>query len=229
MTRKNMNILLTGVTKGLGRAMTERFLESGHIVLGCGRSEQAIEELRARHQGSHDFQVIDVADAGQVRGWAARILDRWGAPDYLINNASVINRNAPLWEVPAEEFSAVIDINVKGTANTIRSFLPAMIDRGTGIVVNFSSTWGRTGAPEVAPYCAAKWAIEGMTRALSRELPLGMVAVALNPGIIDTEMLRSCMPESASGFPDPDTWSRRAVPFLLGLEASDNGSSLTAP
>ena len=89
-----------------------------------------------------------------------------------MNNAATINRNAPLWKVPAEEFSRVIDVNVKGVVNVIRHLLPAMIERSHGVVVNFSSWWGRSGAAEVAPYCATKWAIEGLTRAMAAELPV---------------------------------------------------------
>ena len=110
------------------------------------------------------------------------------------------NRNAPLWKVPADEFSRVVDVNVKGVANVIRHFLPAMIKRRRGTVVNFSSWWGREGAAEVAPYCATKWAIEGLTRAMAAELPCGMAAVPVIPGIIDTAMLRSCFGAFAEAF-----------------------------
>ena len=114
-------------------------------------------------------------------------------------------------------------------ANVIRAFLPSMLTRGTGVIVNFSSGWGRSTSPEVAPYCATKWAIEGLTRALADELPRGMAAVPLNPGIINTEMLQSCFGPSASSYPDADAWARRAVPFLLRLGPKDNGKPLTAP
>lgn len=224
-----MIVVITGVTRGLGRAMAVRFLEAGHIVLGCGRSASAVEELRRLRTGTHDFDAVDIADPEQVDAWASRLIGTWGPPDYLVNNAGLINRNAPLWEVPPEEFSAVVDVNIKGTANTIRAFVPSMVERKAGVIVNFSSGWGRTVSPDVAPYCATKWAIEGMTRALAQELPLGMAAVSLNPGVIDTEMLRSCLPDAASGCPDPDQWAMRAVPFLLRIEAGDNGSALTAP
>ncbi|MCA9052725.1 MAG: oxidoreductase, partial [Planctomycetaceae bacterium] len=74
-----------------------------------------------------------------------------------------------------------------------------------------------------------KWGVEGLTQALAQELPDGMVAVTLNPGIIDTDMLRTCFGSGASQYVDPDSWSRRAVPFLMQVSASDNGRSLTAP
>lgn len=224
---RNLLVVVTGVTRGLGRAMTARLAEAGHTVLGCGRTPSVVDELRDLYPAPHDFATVDVADADQVDAWAERILAGWEPPDYLINNASLINRNAPLWEVPAEEFSAVVDVNLKGTANTIRAFVPAMIARGSGIVVNFSSGWGRSTSPEVGPYCATKWAIEGLTQALAQELPRGLAAVAVNPGVIDTAMLRSCWSDDAGNYPQPEPWSRRAVPFLLNLRPRDNGKSLS--
>ncbi len=121
----------------------------------------------------------------------------------------------------------MIDVNVKGVTNLIRHFVPAMIKRRSGVIVNFSSGWGRATDAAVAPYCATKWAIEGLTQALAQELPPGMAAVPLNPGIIDTEMLRSCFGASASNYPAPQSWAKAAVPFLLKLGPADNGRPLT--
>src|SRR5262249_29048542 len=137
--------------------------------------------------------------------------------------AGVINRNARLWDVPADEFQKVIDINIVGVVNCIRHFVPSMVARRRGVIVNFSSGWGRSTAPEVAPYCATKWAIEGLTEALPQKLPKGMVAVPLNPGIINTDMLQSCFGRQARQSPTPDTWSRRAAEFVLRLGAKDSG------
>jgi NAD(P)-dependent dehydrogenase (short-subunit alcohol dehydrogenase family) len=97
------------------------------------------------------------------------------------------------------------------------------------VIVNFSSGWGRSVDAEVAPYCASKWAVEGLTQALAQELPSTMAAVSLNPGVINTEMLQSCFGGSASSYPSPDSWARTAVPFILGISASDSGRPLTAP
>ena len=227
MTRKI--VLVTGVTRGLGRAMVDEFVRQGHTVLGCGRSQKTIEALRRQFSAPHDFAVVDVASEEQVKAWASRLLDSSGPPDLVVNNAALINRNAPLWEVPEREFSQVIDVNIKGTVNVIRHFAPAMTKRQRGVIVNISSGWGRSTDAEVAPYCATKWAIEGLTQALAQELPSGMAAVALNPGIINTEMLQSCFGGSASGYPSPAQWASRAVPFLLNLGPGDNGRQLTAP
>ena len=220
-------IVITGVTRGLGRAMAEEFARLGHTVVGCGRSEREIEQVNLGKP--RDFALVDVAADDQVKVWAANVLRSHGAPTLLLNNAAVINKNARLWEVSADEFSRVMDVNVKGTVSVIRHFLPAMIKAGEGVVVNFSSGWGRSTDAEVAPYCASKWAIEGLTQSLSQELPSGMAAVALNPGIINTDMLKSCFGGLASGYPTPERWAKTAVPFLLKLGPDDNGKQLTAP
>jgi NAD(P)-dependent dehydrogenase (short-subunit alcohol dehydrogenase family) len=129
--------------------------------------------------------------------------------------------------VPAEEFDRVLDVNVKGVANVIRHFVPAMLARKSGVIVNFSSHWGRSAQVEVAPYCASKWAVEGLTVALAHELPRGMAAVPLNPGVIDTDMLRSCFGDKASRYPTPEEWVEYAVPAILALHARDNGKPAT--
>jgi len=229
-TTKNKLVVITGVTRGLGLAMVEGFLRAGFSVAGCGRSADRINQLQNEYPRPHDFAVVDIADESQVRRWAARVMDSRGAPDLLINNAALINRNAPLWQVSAEEFSLIVDVNLKGAAHVIRHFAPAMIARRSGVIVNFSSGWGRSTDAEVAPYCATKWAIEGLTQALAQELPADLAAVPLNPGIINTEMLQSCFgPENASAYPTAREWAERAVPFLLSLNRSHNGQSLTVP
>ncbi|HEY1786794.1 MAG TPA: SDR family oxidoreductase [Verrucomicrobiae bacterium] len=220
-------ILITGVSRGLGRAMTEGFIRLGHTVIGCGRSEKAVARLQKQFLSPHDFATVDVSSNDQVAAWAGRVLKSHGPPDLLLNNAALIARNAPLWKVPAREFSDVIDVNIKGVANVIRHFVPAMVARGAGAIINFSSGWGRSADAEVAPYCATKWAIEGLTNSLSQELPSGMAAVPLNPGIIDTDMLRSCFGGSASSYPTPDEWAKTAVPFILNISAKDNGRQMT--
>ena len=225
----NKVILITGVTRGCGRALTEEFIRSGHVVLGCGRSEKEIAKLQKQFPSPHDFSVVNVADDTQVAAWAKSVLSSHAVPDLLLNNAALINRTAPLWQVPAHEFSDVIDVNIKGVANVIRHFVPAMIQQGRGVIVNFSSGWGRSTDAEVAPYCATKWAIEGLTQALAQELPPGMAVVPLNPGIINTAMLQSCFAGSAAGFPSPEEWASTAAPFILKLDARHNGQSLTVP
>lgn len=223
-----MKILITGVTRGLGRALAEWYIANGHTVIGCGRSAEILT-LRFTHPAPSDFTALDVAEENRVALWAEKTLAVHGAPDLLINNAALMNHPAPLWQVPAAEFNKLIDVNIKGVANVIRHFVPAMVARGSGVIVNLSSGWGRSTSPEVAPYCASKYAIEGLTKALAQELPAGMAAVPLNPGAIDTEMLRLCWPEGAASHPKADVWAKTAAPFILRLGPKDNGQSVSVP
>jgi len=222
-----MKIVITGVTRGLGRALTEEFIRLGHTVAGCGRGAEGVMDLRLAHGPPHSFEVTDVANPVKVGIWAAKVLGFGEAPDLLINNAALMNLPAPLWKVPAEEFSRLMDVNIKGVVNVIREFVPAMVAAKHGVIVNLSSGWGRSVSSEVAPYCASKWAIEGLTKALAEELPAGMAAVPLNPGTIDTDMLRQCWAENAASHQKPEAWAKIAAPFILALGPKDNGRSLS--
>lgn len=219
-------ILITGVTRGLGRALGEWYIANGHTVIGCGRSAEVLN-LRFSHPAPHDFTALDVVEESKVALWAEKVLAVHGAPDLLINNAALMNAPAPLWKIPAREFNQLIDVNIKGVANVIRHFVPAMVARGTGVIVNLSSGWGRSTSPDVAPYCASKYAMEGLTKALAQELPAGMAAVPLNPGVIDTDMLRLCWPDGAAAHPKATEWAKQAAPFILGLGPKSNGQSLS--
>lgn len=221
-------IVITGCTRGLGRALVDEFIAAGHTVVGCGRGAQVME-LRFEHPEPHDFSVVDVAQESKVAIWAEKVIGTLGAPDILINNAALMNTPAPLWKVAAREFDALIDVNIKGVANVIRHFVPAMVARGKGVIVNLSSGWGRSVSPEVAPYCTSKWAIEGMTKALAEELPAGMAAVPLNPGVIDTDMLRQAWGDEAGTFGKAEGWAKTAARFILKLGPRDNGKSASVP
>ncbi len=182
--------------------------------------------LAKRFGAPHRFMSVDVAHLDQVERWADDVLGTAGAPDILVNNAALMNRPAPLWEVPPAEFASLMDVNVTGAFYVLRHFLPAMVKRGEGVIVNFSSGWGRSTSPEVAPYCTTKWAIEGMTRALAQGLPDGMAAVPLNPGVINTDMLQAAWGADANSYPTPDEWAKRAVPLVLGITAKNNGEPM---
>ena len=112
-------------------------------------------------------------------------------------------------------------------SGALRLITAALLRSKSGVIVNFSSGWGRSVSADVAPYCASKWAIEGLTQALAEELPEGMAAVPLNPGIINTDMLASCFGANAESYPTAEQWAERAVPFLLSLGAKDNGRPLS--
>ena len=223
------NIILTGVSRGLGRALLDGFVREGHTVWGCARSADQVAALQKEYGEPHHFAVVDVADVDAVSAWASELLETQGTPDLLINNAAIINPNQVLWEVQPEAFHQLTSVNINGVYHVLRAFLPSMIDQSNGVIVNFSSGWGRSTSSHVAPYCASKYAIEGMTQALAQELPQGMAAVPLSPGIVNTEMLQSCFGSSADQCATPEEWAKTAVPYILEINAKDNGCSLTTP
>lgn len=221
-------IVITGISRGLGYAMAAAFQKLGHTVIGCASSSSAIEKATASLK-SVKISKVDVTNDAEVAVWAASVIREGGPPDLLLNNAAIINANAKLWKLSAEEFDRVMMVNVSGVANVLRHFVPSMVANRSGVIVNFSSGWGRSVSAEVAPYCASKWAIEGLTLALAEELPDGMCAVPLNPGIINTDMLQSCFSSGANMYPSPEEWAKRSVPYLLSLGSRHNGQQLTVP
>lgn len=208
-------IVITGTTRGLGQALALEFRGRGHIVAGCGTSADPPER-------------VDVSQPDQVQAWAQTVINGWGAPpDLLINSAAIATDPDPIWAQSPEALARVLRVNVAGVHHVLRAFLPAMLERSQGLVVNFSSDWGRTGAPMVAPYCASKWAVEGLTACLALELPGGMAAVSLDPGTINTDMLRFTFGPGAEDYPSPESWRARAADFILSLGPEHNGQALT--
>ncbi|EAZ23452.1 hypothetical protein OsJ_07145 [Oryza sativa Japonica Group] len=222
-------VLITGVSRGLGRALALELARRGHAVVGCGRSADHVRSLEAEiaTPARQFLTVADVRSDSNMAELAKAVVEKKQVPDIIVNNAGTINKNNKTWSVPAEEFDTVVDTNIKGTANVLRHFIPLMIEKKHGIIVNLSSGWGRSAAAEVAPYCASKWAIEGLTRSLAKELPPGLAAIALSPGVVNTDMLNSCFGSSASLYQSTEQWAPKAATMILSLGLDDNGSSLT--
>lgn len=229
MALLSMKIVLTGCTKGLGRALVDEFIGLGHTVIGCGRSPEAILDLRFGMPAPSTFDVLDVAEPMKVALWAERMLTVHGAPDLVINNAGLLTPPAPLWKQDTAAVAKLFQVNLTGLVHVVQGFVPAMITRGKGVVVNLSSGWGRSVSGDFAPYCASKWGVEGLTKALAEELPAPLAAVPLSPGVIDTAMLRQCYADGAEAYPKPEAWAKVAAPFILQLGRKDNGHSLTVP
>lgn len=231
------SVMITGVSKGIGRALAIELANRGHTIIGCSRAQDKLDSLHSQLSlsPSHLFLNVDVRCNKSVEEMARIVMEKKGGPpDVIVNGAGTINKNNKMWEVPEEEFDLVMETNLKGTANVLRHFIPLMINNKKkkngeegGIIVNMSSGWGRSGAALVAPYCASKWAIEGLTRSVSKELPEGMAVVALNPGVINTDMLASCFGASASLYQSPESWALKAATMILNLTPADNGASLT--
>ena len=92
MSKDNYTIVITGATKGLGRALAEQYIQLGHTVIGCGRSVNSIKLMSNSYKHNSDFQVVDISNHKQVRSWAKDVLIKFGSPDFLLNNAGIINK-----------------------------------------------------------------------------------------------------------------------------------------
>lgn len=222
---KNL-VVITGVTKGLGLATAREFSKRGWKVAGCGRSTKNIEELQKEFGPDHLFSTVNISDDRSVAQWANEVSSKMGSPAILINNAALINEPNVLWKVPPSEFSDIMNTNVIGTFHVIHHFIPLMIRRGSGTIVNISSSSGVEGEKNFSPYCASKFAIEGLTQSLAQELPPGLITVALDPGGINTEMLHKAYPGEENLYPTAEQRAKILVPFILNLSSKNNGKHI---
>lgn len=223
-------VVITGVTKGLGKALAIEFNERGWTVAGCARSLPLIENLRTILGPKHFLSVVDITSSNAVNQWATEVKDTLGFPNIIINNAAVINESMPLWQVSEGEFKDCLSINVIGTFNILHSFIPFLIQNKKGLIINISSEWGRNGAALFGPYSASKFAVEGLTQSLSKELPKGITVVSLDPGGgINTDMLKKAYPKEASYYPTASERAKDMVSYILKISQKDNGKALTAP
>ncbi|XP_022156280.1 NADPH-dependent pterin aldehyde reductase-like isoform X2 [Momordica charantia] len=224
-------VLITGVSKGLGRALALELASRGHTIIGCSRDQTKLDSLHAELSKSSSNEHLlfnaDVRSNNKVKEFAHAVEEKKLTPDIIVNNAGLAHKSGKIWELDVEDFDKVIDTNVKGIGNILRHFIPLMLPNNQGIIVNMSSGAGRNAHEDFAPYCTSKWAVEGLSKCIAKGLPEGMATVALNPGTIYTDMLALCMGELASQFQSPDKWAARAATMILDLTTTDNGASLT--
>jgi NAD(P)-dependent dehydrogenase (short-subunit alcohol dehydrogenase family) len=174
------NILITGASKGLGRATARELTRRGHHVIATARNPSTLDDLDVATRLQLD--VTDAASIETAQKAAGRV-------DVLINNAAEIFE-ASLEKSPMAEVQRLYDINVFGTLRTIQAFVPAMRERRAGTIVNLSSVVGRVGFPLNGVYTSTKWAIEGLSESLRVELArFGVHVVLIEPGMIGTGAL----------------------------------------
>jgi NAD(P)-dependent dehydrogenase (short-subunit alcohol dehydrogenase family) len=167
-----MRAVVTGGCSGIGQAAAARLRADG------------VEVLTLDLAGGADLRA-DVTDAAAVRSAA----EAAGPVGILVNSAGIVGPNAPLWEIPPDDWERTFAVNVRGIFNTCQAFVPGMIARGWGRIVNMASMAGKDGNPNMSPYSASKAAVIALTKSLGKELATtGVLANAIAPAVIETPM-----------------------------------------
>lgn len=182
-------VLVTGGSRGLGAGIVQEYLDAGENVATCARSRtDAVAGWEREHPDSFSFFEADLADSAHADRLVAGIVERWGRIDVLINNAGVA-RDGILGLVPDDDIDTVVDLNLKGTLYVTRLVSRRMLARRSGSIISISSIVGLSGYRGLSVYSATKAALDGMTRALARELgSRGITVNAIAPGYLRTEM-----------------------------------------
>jgi len=201
--------VVTGASRGIGRALTERLAAAGLTVAAIGRSETDLNEVAGR-SGAVPF-VLDVADPVAVEAVFGRIVDELGVPDLLVNNAAVSGGSGKTWELAESDWWQVFEINVRGTYLCTRGVLAPMMARGSGRIINLSS--GAATFPVgldndgvlTSAYMASKAAVNRFTEAVAGEChSAGVRVFAISPGMVKTDMTAAAF---ADLWDDADTWT----------------------
>jgi NAD(P)-dependent dehydrogenase (short-subunit alcohol dehydrogenase family) len=185
--------LITGSSRGLGRALAEAALAGGNRVVATARDPEQIADLVARYPQTARAVALDVTDRAQAAESVQRTVDAFGAIDVLVNNAGYANVNS-IEDFAEDDFRAQIETNLWGVINVTRAALPVLRAQRSGHVINISSVGGRSVAAGLGPYQTAKWAVEGFSGVLQKEVePLGIKVTLIEPGGFSTDWGGSSM------------------------------------
>jgi NAD(P)-dependent dehydrogenase (short-subunit alcohol dehydrogenase family) len=214
-------VLVTGASRGLGRALAEAFAGAGARLVLCARGEadlRGVAEQLAARGAEVEWAVADVADAAAVNDLVARAAERFGPVTVLVNNASVLGPRVPLREYPLDEWRRVLEANLTGTLIPILAVLPGMRQAGGGSIINVSSGVGHVARARWGAYGVSKWGVEALTRNLAlEEATAGVRANIVDPGRLRTEMRRAAYPDEDPLKPAPP---ESAVAVFLWLASS---------
>jgi len=225
-------VLVTGGSKGIGRAVVTAFAEAGDaVIVSCCRSLNEAEALRLELFPKNDAIFIEqanVADYAQIKRMINNVMEKHGRIDVLVNNAG-ITRDSFLMLMSERDWSDVIDINLTGVFNCSKAVSEYMISQRGGVIINIASLSGIIGLPGQTNYSAAKGGVIAFTKALAKELAhFGIRVNAVAPGVIETEIINSLNEKVKHNFLDNIPLKRFGRPdevasvvrFLASQEAS---------
>ena len=231
----NKVLVVTGASRGIGAEIAYRAALAGYcVVINYNNSEEAAQKVCARikNEGGKAICIkADVSDEAQVKNLCQKVLDLYGRVDVLVNNAGISSFSL-FTDITTELWDQTFDVNVKGQFLVTRAFLPSMIHRKEGKIINISSVWGICGSSCEVHYSASKAAIIGMTKALAKEVgPSGICVNCVAPGVIDTEMNKALTPEDLKSLADETPLERIGTAYDVAKTvlflASDDASFIT--
>ena len=183
--------LITGSTRGLGRALAEAVLAAGHKLLATGRDPGKLSDLVARYGDQVRAVALDVTSEQAATNAVVETIKAFGRLDVVANNAGY-GDVCPIEDMSMDEFRAQIEANLFGVVHVTKAALPFMREQGSGHILQFSSVGGRIGPIGRAAYAAAKWGVEGFSEVLSKEVgPLGVKVTIIEPGGFRTDFAGS--------------------------------------
>ncbi|MCI0705876.1 MAG: SDR family oxidoreductase [Ignavibacteriae bacterium] len=200
MRLQNKHIVISGASKGLGKALALRFASEGASVALCSRTQAELDSVKKEILAAYPntrvhTHVCDISNQKQVDAFVQSLLNEFGTIDVLVNNAGALGPRVPIAEYPATEWERVVQTNLNGTYYLTHKIVPSMISQKSGAIINVTSTVGKTGRAKWGAYAVSKFAIEGMTQVLSEELKAFNISVnSVNPGPLATEMRRQAYP-----------------------------------
>ncbi len=220
--------IVTGGDRGIGRAISEKLALEGYDIVIAARNKRAISGQVKRIEGlgakAWGF-VCDLTDKEQIRKLAKDATEQAGVPDILINNAGVATGKNFIHDTD-EEIEAMVQVNLLGLMFCTGAFLPKMMERKSGMVVNISSVAGKTGFPGLAVYCATKFGVIGFTESLAKEVEKkGLRVYAICPGATETEMYHSLYPGEPADF-KPEDVAKEVLELVKNAEKIKPGSAI---
>jgi NAD(P)-dependent dehydrogenase (short-subunit alcohol dehydrogenase family) len=197
-------LLITGVSSGFGRALAQEAIAAGHRVVGTVRSEQAKQAFETLAPNQALGRILDVTDFAAIDRVVADIETTVGPVDVLVNNAGY-GHEGVMEESPLSEMRRQFDVNVFGAVAMMKAVLPFMRERRRGHILNLTSMGGFITMPGIAYYCGSKFALEGISEVLGKEVkPLGIAVTAVAPGSFRTDWAGRSMIRTARSIPDYD-------------------------
>jgi NAD(P)-dependent dehydrogenase (short-subunit alcohol dehydrogenase family) len=195
---------ITGVSSGLGRALAEEALNAGHRVVGTLRNQQAKDEFEALAPGRSFGRILDVTHFAAIAPLVNTVEQELGAVDVLVNNAGY-GHEGTMEESPLTDAIHQFEVNVFGAVAVIKAFLPYFRARRAGHILNVTSMGGFITLPGISYYCGSKFALQGISETLTKELkPFNIAVTAIQPGAFRTDWAGRSMVRSARSISDYD-------------------------